>query len=202
VDCPTHDAPSPRHRDRPGRRSFQAAPRRCGIDATADPTEGGPVPTTTTQAAGPAHPATFRALPQHECLALLARNHVGRLAFAFHDRVDIQPLHYVYEAGWLYGRTTAGAKLATLAHNHWVAFEVDAVRGTFDWESVVVRGSFHRLDEWVHEGTHAHALSLLRTLVPDTLTAHDPTPERTVFFRIAVGEMTGRAATSGAAAAT
>ena len=71
-------------------------------------------------------------MSQHECLALLARNQVGRLAFTFHDRVDIQPLHYVYEAGWIYGRTSQGTKLATLAHHQWVAFEVDEVEGLFE----------------------------------------------------------------------
>jgi nitroimidazol reductase NimA-like FMN-containing flavoprotein (pyridoxamine 5'-phosphate oxidase superfamily) len=143
--------------------------------------------------------ASIRALSQRECAALLARNHVGRLAFAFHDRVDIQPLHYVYEAGWLYGRTSEGAKLATLAHNQWVAFEVDEVRGLLDWASVVVHGSFHRLDPDAtgrEQLAAGHAAALLRALLPGTLTTDDPVPFRTVLFRIAVGDMTGRLAVS------
>jgi nitroimidazol reductase NimA-like FMN-containing flavoprotein (pyridoxamine 5'-phosphate oxidase superfamily) len=141
--------------------------------------------------------ASIRALTQHECIELLSRHHVGRLAFAFHDRVDIQPLHYLYEAGWIYGRTSEGAKLVTLAHNQWVAFEVDEVRDVFDWASVVVRGSFHRLDRGVdpHEqAAVAHATTLLRAIVPETLTPEDPVPFRTILFRIAIGEMTGRTA--------
>jgi hypothetical protein len=51
----------------------------------------------------------------------------------------------VYEGGWIYGRTSAGAKLTTLAHRRWLAFEVDEVRGVFDGASVVVQGSFHRV---------------------------------------------------------
>lgn len=143
--------------------------------------------------------AVIRVLTQHECVALLARNHVGRLAFSFHDRVDIQPFHYVHEAGWIYGRTSEGAKLLTLAHNQWVAFEVDEVRDTFDWASAVVHGSFHRLDRDGDGREHAiavHAATLLSTIVPETLMPEDPVPFRTVLFRIAVGEMTGRAASS------
>ena len=143
------------------------------------------------------HAPMVRALTQHECLALLARSHVGRLAFAFHDRVDIRPLHYVYEAGWLYGRTSDSAKLTTLAHNPWVAFEVDEVRGAFDWRSVVVHGSFHRIDERLHAGAHGRAITLLRSVVPETLTDQDPAPSRTVVFRIAIGTMSGRVATPG-----
>ena len=148
-------------------------------------------------ATSPRSTTRIRALTQRECAAMLARNHVGRLAFAFHDRVDIQPLHYVYEAGWLYGRTAEGAQLVTLAHNQWVAFEVDEVRGLLDWSSVVVRGSFHPLDPEAggrERLTALHAATLLQSLLPEALTTEDPVPFRRVLFRIAVGEMTGRAA--------
>src|SRR2546423_116632 len=94
----------------------------------------------------PTQQPVIRVLTLHESLDLLACNHVGRIAYAFHDRVDILPVHYVYDAGWIYGRTSEGTKLIALAHNPWVAFEVDVIRGLFDWESVVVHGSFHQLD--------------------------------------------------------
>ena len=92
----------------------------------------------------------FRELDRQECEALLARNKVGRIAFSFHDRVDIQAIHYVHHGDWLYVRTAPGTKIMTVAHNHWVAFEVDEIDGTFDWRSVVVRGSVYVLDP---EGT-------------------------------------------------
>lgn len=85
----------------------------------------------------------FRELGREESEQLLLRNHVGRIAFAFHDRVDIEPIHYVFHGGWIYGRTSPGTKLTTIAHNRWVAFEVDEVQGLFDWRSVVVKGAFY-----------------------------------------------------------
>ena len=139
-------------------------------------------------------------LSPDESLAVLARGRVGRLAFAFRNRVDIQPVHYVYDDGFLYGRTSQGAKLVLLAHNPWVAFEVDEMRATFDWDSVVVKGSFHVLDP---EGntrdhlTYQHAIALLRTIVPHALREGDPTPWRDVVFRISVDEITGRRARPG-----
>ena len=60
----------------------------------------------------------FRALSKVECEKILSRNHVARLAFSFHDRVDIEPVHYVYERGWMFGRTSPGSKLQTIAHSH------------------------------------------------------------------------------------
>jgi len=65
---------------------------------------------------------TIRTLRGEEAEALLARNQVGRIAFSQHDRVDIEPIHYVYEAPWIFGRTSTGAKILTLSHNSWCAF--------------------------------------------------------------------------------
>jgi nitroimidazol reductase NimA-like FMN-containing flavoprotein (pyridoxamine 5'-phosphate oxidase superfamily) len=140
----------------------------------------------------------IRALDRDECLTMLTRHVVGRIAFAFHDRVDIQPIHYLYSHGFLYGRTSEGAKLETIAHNRWVAFEVDEVRGAFDWTSVVVRGAFYRLDLAATSPKErqeaAHAVALLENVVPNTLSLGDPAPFRTVLFRIHVDEVTGRQA--------
>ena len=149
------------------------------------------------ESTGPQTPR-FHDLSREESLALLARQHVGRLAFSFKDRVDIQPIHYVYEDGFLYGRTSEGAKLTTIDHNRWVALEADEVRGTFDWRSVVVRGAFYRLelDAPTVEASRIaqHAVALLGAVIPATLRPGDPVEFRTVLFRIAVDEISGRAA--------
>jgi nitroimidazol reductase NimA-like FMN-containing flavoprotein (pyridoxamine 5'-phosphate oxidase superfamily) len=140
----------------------------------------------------------FHQLSREEALALLARHHVGRLAFTFKDRVDIQPIHYVYEDGFVYGRTSEGAKLATIAHNRWVALETDEVHGVFEWKSVVVHGAFYRLE--LEGGTveasrvAQHAVALLGTVIPATLRPGDPADFRTVLFRISVDDISGRAA--------
>lgn len=145
------------------------------------------------------HPI-IRELERDACIELLARNQVGRMAFSFHDRIDIQPLHYVYDDGWLYGRTSVGSKLETLEHHQWVAFEVDEIRAVFDWTSVVVHGAFRPIDPF---GTRReqkiadHAVALLRGIVADTLTANDPVPLRTILFRVSVDEVSGREAYSG-----
>lgn len=140
---------------------------------------------------------TFRDLSPDEAVAVLARNDFGRLAFTLRNRVDVQPLHYVYDDGWLYGRTREGGKIDTLRRNQWVAFEVDEVAGPFDWRSVVVHGGFYLLSpEGAGQPTWEHAIGQLRRLLPATLTEDDPVPFRTIVFRIAVQEITGRAAST------
>lgn len=137
----------------------------------------------------------FRELTDEESRAILARHNAGRIAYSFHDRVDIQPIHYRVSGNWLYGRTSRGGKFMTLAHNPWCAFEVDEVRDLFDWDSVVVKGHLELLDpELASEDAYEEGLRLMSTLVPGTFTDHDPTPHRLILFRVHMSELTGRSA--------
>jgi nitroimidazol reductase NimA-like FMN-containing flavoprotein (pyridoxamine 5'-phosphate oxidase superfamily) len=139
----------------------------------------------------------IRELSRAEIDEVLARNHVGRIAYSFRDRVDIEPIHYVYHDGWIYGRTQPGTKLTVVQHNYWVAFEVDEVEDIFGWRSVVVRGGFYIL---IDEGTaqsrelREQAIEQIRRLTPEAFTDADPVPFRDIVFRIAVQEVEGRVA--------
>ena len=142
---------------------------------------------------------TFRELGREEIDAMLLRNTVCRLAFTFHDRVDIRPIHYVYHRGWLYGRTSEGDKLSTLRHNQWVAFEVDEIDGPLDWRSLVIHGSFwilHPRGSPRAEELWKKAAELVTEIVPGALTETDPVPFRQTLFRIAVSDVCGREAIS------
>ena len=139
----------------------------------------------------------FRELSRDEIEAMLLRNRVGRIAFSLHDRVDVQPIHYFYEHGWLYGRTSEGEKIAALKHNRWVAFEVDEVTDLFDWRSIVIHGSFwilHPRGSSHAEELWTKAAELLTRIVPGALTESDPVAFRQTLFRIAVSDVRGREA--------
>jgi uncharacterized protein len=139
-----------------------------------------------------------RAMTGREAEALLVRNSVGRIAFSLHDRVDVEPLHYVYDAPWVFGRTSTGAKLLTLAHNQWCAFETDEVHGMFDWESVVVKGPFSPRHSPFASWDYERALAALRRLLPTALTDDDPMPHRDIVFGVHASEISGRCSISGA----
>ena len=142
---------------------------------------------------------SIRSLQPEECRHLLASQHVGRLAYAYKQRVDIEPLHYVADGDWIYLRTAAGTKVAMLEHQPWVALEVDEINALFDWRSVVVHGSVQRLDPT--EGPDAatrweHAVATFRRLVPNAFADGDPTPQRDVMLRVHLSHMEGRCASS------
>jgi nitroimidazol reductase NimA-like FMN-containing flavoprotein (pyridoxamine 5'-phosphate oxidase superfamily) len=126
---------------------------------------------------------------------ILARNNVGRIAFALQDRVSVVPVHYVYESGWIYGRTAAGGKLREILRNRRVAFEVDEHSGLLEWRSVVVRGPLYLIEQGTlpeDRRVYAKAVSLVRRLVLSALTVSDPTPFRDQLFRIRAVEISGR----------
>ena len=137
-------------------------------------------------------------MSEAECLALLRRHHVGRMAYSLNDRVDITPIHYVYSDGWLFARTSHGGKMDVLAVAPYVAFEVDEVDDVFDWRSVVVHGTVYRMerDGSPHDAANwARGIELLRAVVPETGTDDDPVPYRSLVFGIYVHSVTGRSST-------
>jgi len=148
----------------------------------------------------PAERLTYRLLERAEMDELLARHNVGRIAYTFRDRVDVEPINYVYRDGWILLRTGPGSKLNTLARHPWVAFEVDEVDGPFDWRSVVVHSTVYELTPGGTEEQarlYDDAVEILRDLIPETFTESDPVPHRNVILRMKVDEVTGRASSTG-----
>jgi uncharacterized protein len=137
-------------------------------------------------------PPVFKTLSATASKALLRATSVGRLAFLNRGRVDIQPVHYATRGDWLFLRSAEGSKLTALAHNPYVAFEIDDVRDPSNWKSVIVRGTMYLLDE----AERQRAVRALRDVVPEAWTPDDPTPERDVVYGIHIDEVSGRMAES------
>lgn len=139
----------------------------------------------------------FSELTAAESRAILRRNHVGRLCFLNRGVVDIQPVHYVVRGEWIFLRSANGTKLEAFAHNPYVAFEVDEIADTFDWRSVIARGTIYFLSE---DGARFERLAFeravraLRSFIPDSLTDLDPTPFRQTVYGIHIDLLTGRRA--------
>jgi uncharacterized protein len=139
---------------------------------------------------------TFRTrrLSPDECVSLLERRQVGRLAYTLRDRVDIRPLGYVHRDGWLFGRTEAGEKTETLLRNRWVAFQVDEVEDPWNWSSVVVHGAFHHLLPGAtgeEERVREQAMAALGETFPGIFSARDPASHRNIVFGISVQDLSG-----------
>ena len=86
-----------------------------------------------------------------ECLTLLGRERVGRLAVSITNHPDIFPINHVIDDGAVVFRTAEGTKLAAAVLGTAVAYEVDGYdSGTGEAWSVVVKGravEIERLDD-------------------------------------------------------
>jgi nitroimidazol reductase NimA-like FMN-containing flavoprotein (pyridoxamine 5'-phosphate oxidase superfamily) len=134
----------------------------------------------------------IRRLDADDIQALLARNHVGRLAFVRDGEADIRPLHYVFSVGMIYGRTASDAHFTGIAETApRVAFEVDEVESVHRWRSVIARGQFHLLSATDDAEEWEHAARLLRRVVRGALGPGDPVPGRNAIFRIRIDNATG-----------
>ena len=134
-------------------------------------------------------------LSDADARSFLARTHTGRIAYAVNDTIDIEPISYSFDRGWIMGRTSIGTKLSALANNPWCAFQVDEISSPFSWSSVVAKGAFHLLDpEFGSPDVYARALASVRALIPDAFSRDDPVPGRCILFGIYVNEITGRRA--------
>ena len=86
-----------------------------------------------------------RELTEKECWDRVAAAPFGRLAMSAFDDIDIVPINAVLSRGKLYFRTAPGSKLAEIAANPRVAFEVDGYDDDTAF-SVVVKGTAERLE--------------------------------------------------------
>ena len=80
-------------------------------------------------------------LLRSECLALLGRASIGRLAFVVDGWPVVEPVNYAVDAEAVVFRTDPGAKLEAVTRSARVAFEVDSVDSLYEsgW-SVLVQG--------------------------------------------------------------
>jgi nitroimidazol reductase NimA-like FMN-containing flavoprotein (pyridoxamine 5'-phosphate oxidase superfamily) len=139
--------------------------------------------------------AVLRPLSPRRSEAVLARNSVGRIAFAQRGHVNIAPMLYVFIDGWLYARADAALRTA-IRHNRWVAVEVAEVSDVSEWRSVVARGACYSTTDRgsTADAALAEGIERLRSRIPELSRPGRGAPFRTAIYRVHVDELTGYAA--------
>jgi len=87
------------------------------------------------------------AIGKDECVQLLNRVSVGRLACALGNQPYVVPVYFAYEADCLYVFSTLGQKVEWMRQNPKVCLQADEMGNRSNWTSVVVSGKYLELSE-------------------------------------------------------
>jgi nitroimidazol reductase NimA-like FMN-containing flavoprotein (pyridoxamine 5'-phosphate oxidase superfamily) len=138
-------------------------------------------------------------LTREECLDLLARSSLGRLACARYNQPYVVPIHYSYDAQGpsLVAFSAIGQKVAWMRNNPKVCVEVDHITDKNHWSSVVVIGRYEEVDRSPEDAEMRQRAEQLFQQRPEwwlPATAKLPAHEHSdvVLFRISIDTVTGR----------
>lgn len=103
----------------------------------------------------------IREMSRVECLQMLSRNRLARLACARENQPYIVPVSLVShesanDGPCLYGITTPGQKIEWMRANPLVCIEFDEVASQSQWVSVIVFGRFEELPETLGSDDSRH----------------------------------------------
>ncbi len=86
-------------------------------------------------------------LKLEECLELLGKNYIGRLAFVGGKSPYVLPITYFHDAEdrCILSYSAQGHKLDSMRIYKWVSFQVDRIESIQNWKSVLVHGNFEEL---------------------------------------------------------
>lgn len=145
-----------------------------------------------------------KSLTLAECKIALSRAAFGRLACARDNQPYVVPVYFAFEEAGIFGNrvycfSQMGQKIEWMRSNPLVCLEIDDVRNTCDWTSVLVFGRFEELrdtKQYKSERQHAYELLSKRALWWEPGTAaryrsgerHSSEP---IYFRISVDHVTG-----------
>ncbi|MBT8183889.1 MAG: pyridoxamine 5'-phosphate oxidase family protein [Eudoraea sp.] len=89
----------------------------------------------------------FGNLAADECLDLLSKNYIGRLAFISGTTPYITPITYYYDAdnNCIVSYSSEGHKVDAMRASHSVVLQVDEIRTIQEWQSVLVHGEYEEL---------------------------------------------------------
>jgi nitroimidazol reductase NimA-like FMN-containing flavoprotein (pyridoxamine 5'-phosphate oxidase superfamily) len=135
---------------------------------------------------------------KEECIELLNRVSVGRLACALDHQPYVVPINFAYEPDCLYAFSTLGQKIKWMRQNPKVCLQTDEVGNRSNWTSVVVNGSYLELREPQFTAEKERARERLGQSASWWLTPMAQRSEQTssldivpIFFRIDIESISG-----------
>src|SRR5262245_46768105 len=132
-------------------------------------------------------------LGNKDALAILREGTLGRLGCIAAGWPYVVPVNYYFDGENIYIHTLPGKKLDALRANPRVCLQVDEIKDSFNWRSVIAYGAFEEIS---NEETQENILTKLYSRLPHMTPVESRLVEGskgTVVIRIKVEEVTGMA---------
>ena len=135
---------------------------------------------------------------------MLRDNVLGHIGCSDGTKVYVVPVNYAYDGHFIIAHSLPGMKIDIMRKNPSVCFEVDEIKGSNEWKSVVAWGTFQELTDerdryyamkiFVDRMIH---LKISETAKPPELGENRVHPRsegniRPIIYRIVISESTGR----------
>jgi nitroimidazol reductase NimA-like FMN-containing flavoprotein (pyridoxamine 5'-phosphate oxidase superfamily) len=142
-------------------------------------------------------------LTRTECLEVLTRTDLGRLACVQDGQPYVVPVCFNLDGDYVYGFATVGQKIHWMRANPLVCLEVEEIRHRHHWTTVLVFGAYEELTDSAEHAAaqrRAHELFATRDRWWEPATGKTPSrePHAAVLYRIRVDRLTGRRSVRGA----
>jgi uncharacterized protein len=130
-------------------------------------------------------------LGKTDALAILREGTLGRLGCIAADWPYVVPVNYYFDGENIYIHTLPGKKLDALRANPRVCLQVDEIKDSYNWRSVIAYGTFEEVSS---EETRENVLTKLYSKLPHMTPVESRLVKGmtgTIVFRIKVEEVTG-----------
>lgn len=85
-------------------------------------------------------------LSKREIIDFIAQQSIGRLGIHADGETYVVPINYLTRDNVIYAHSGPGKKIDMMRKNPDVCFQIDDIKDTFRWKSVVVWGKFEELE--------------------------------------------------------
>lgn len=132
-------------------------------------------------------------LKDTDALMLLHEETLGRLGCIASGWPYVVPVNYFFDGKDIFVHTLPGKKIDALRANPRVCMQVDAIKDSYNWRSVIAYGTFEEVSD---EETRENVLTKLYRHLPHMTPVESRLVngmKETIVFRIKVEEVTGLA---------
>jgi len=134
---------------------------------------------------------TIGKLRDTDALAILREGTMGRLGCIAAGWPYVVPVNYFFDGKDIYIHSLPGKKIDALRANPRVCLQVDEIKDTYNWRSVIAYGTFEEVSS---EETRENVLTRLYSRLPHMTPVESKLVKglkETIVFRIKVDEVTG-----------